>query len=155
MIQRIQSIYLLLTTLFSVLFLSGNIIKFTDSSGNLITMKYSGLVRYVEESTPELPGKLFPLIILILLITILSLAVIFLFKNRKLQMQLTIGLLILAILLIVTVVAGSFYIMSRYEASIVLTIKLILPLLMVVCLYLAYRGMKKDETLVESLDRLR
>jgi heme A synthase len=155
MVQRIQSIYLLLTTGFSVLFLSGDIIKFTDSSGNLMAIKYNGLVRYFMESAPEHPGIIFPLTALFLLIAVISLVVIFLFKNRKLQIRLTTYLLLLAILLTVAVAAVSFYVMSRYNADIVLTIKIILPLLIAICLYLAYRGIKRDEDLVKSYDRLR
>jgi peptidoglycan/LPS O-acetylase OafA/YrhL len=155
MIQRIQSVYLLLTTIFSVLFLSGNIVKFNDSSGNLINITFRGLIKISGGSNPEQLGKLLPVILLILLIGVVSLLTTFLYKNRRLQMKLTIGLLILAITLVIMIVVYSVHIMKKYDADIVPGIKMILPLLMAVCIYLAYRGIKKDDTLVRSYDRLR
>jgi presenilin-like A22 family membrane protease len=155
MIQRIQSFYLLLTTLFSVLFLGGNCLKFTDNSGNQLAITLRGLVRYAGDSGSVQMQSLWPCTLLVFIIALVSFILIFLYKNRKLQIRLTTGLLILTILLIILVTAYSFYITVKYNADIVPGIKMILPLLMAVCIYLAYRGIKKDDSLIKSYDRLR
>ncbi len=155
MIQRIQSIYLLLTTLFSVLFLDGNIMKFTDDSGNMLNITLGGLKRIAGESAAENPGRVLPLTMLVLLIAVLSLVAIFLYKNRKLQMRFTLGVFILTIMLILILTIFSFFVIRNYNADILWGIKMILPLLMAVSSYLAYRSIKKDEDLVKSYDRLR
>jgi cytochrome bd-type quinol oxidase subunit 2 len=155
MIQRIQSIYLFLATLFAVFFLSGNILKFSDHSGKIIGITIRGLIRISEERAPEHAALFLPLVLLILLIVVVSLLTIFLFKNRKLQLRLAIGLLILTILLVLLITGYSVYITGKYNADIVFEIKMILLLLMPICMYLAYRGIKKDDDLVKSYDRLR
>ena len=155
MIQRLQSVYLLLTTLCSVLFLSGNMLKFTDDSGDLLNITYNGLKRISEGESPEQLARLLPLIILILLTAVTALIAIFLYRNRKLQIKFTIGLLILILILVMVLAGYSFLVMRNFDAEISWSIKMILPLLMLLFTYLAYRGIRKDEDLVKSYDRLR
>jgi len=155
MIQRIQSIYLLLTTILSVLFLSGNIISFTDPSGTIIVMTLKGVMRMTEASDADNPGNLLPVIIMTMSIALISFLTIFLYGKRSLQIRLTIGLLILTIVMIFILAGYVVYIMSKFDAELVAGIKIIIPLLMAVCIYLAYRGIKKDDDLVRSFDRLR
>ncbi|MCX6303043.1 MAG: DUF4293 domain-containing protein [Bacteroidia bacterium] len=155
MIQRIQSVYLILTILFAVLFLSGNILKFSGDSGDILTVTMGGLSRITGESAHENLGKSFPITILVILIPVLSFVAIFLYRNRKLQMRFTLGLFILTVVVIVAEGIYSVYLMRNYNADMNWGIKMILPLMMAVCTYLAYRGIKKDKDLVKSYDRLR
>src|SRR4030042_451799 len=152
MIQRLQSVYLLLTTLCSVLFLSGNMLKFTDDSGNLLSITYKGLKRIAGGAAPEQLERLLPLTILVILIAVVALIAIFLYRNRKLQIRFTIGLLILILILVIVLAGYSFLVMRNYNADINRSIKMILPLLMLLFTYLAYRGIRKDEDLVKSYD---
>jgi hypothetical protein len=45
--------------------------------------------------------------------------------------------------------------MRKYDSDIVWSFWMLLPVLIPVSLFLAYRGIKKDEDLVKSYDRLR
>lgn len=155
MVQRIQSLYLLLTTIFSVLFLSGNFLKFRDNINNLIFINLGGIKRISEAGGTEHLEKLLPLAGLLLLISLVSFLAIFLFKKRKLQLTFSIALIILIILLFSSIMFYSLYIIRNYNAEIIPGYKLILPVLMLICAFLAFRGIKKDVDLIKSYDRLR
>ncbi|MFH0841803.1 MAG: DUF4293 domain-containing protein [Bacteroidota bacterium] len=155
MIQRIQSVYLFLTTFLSFLFPGGKMLKFTDASGNLLGVTFRGIYRYGAGSPPELLGGILPLLSLILLIAVFSLISIFFFRNRKLQMKLTAILLGLSAVVIIVTVVYAVLIMRKYDSDIIWSFRMFLPLLIPVCLFFAYRGIKKDDDLVESYDRLR
>ncbi|MGE5419080.1 MAG: DUF4293 domain-containing protein [Chloroflexota bacterium] len=148
MIQRIQTVYLLLTTVIAVLFLSGDIILFENGRSLMLT----GYAPGGEGTQPE---PILPLTVMLLINPFLSLILIFLYKKRKLQMKLTI-LLIFTILLTVAMIGYFAWNLSRASSTdIVFTYKMILPLLMLIFSVLAYAGIKKDEEIVRSYDRLR
>lgn len=86
---------------------------------------------------------------------LLILIIIFLFKNRKLQMKLT----LFAILLLLLLNGAMFLVSDKYKnllsAEINFSAVFVLPLIAAIFLFLAYRGIKRDEQLIKSLDRLR
>jgi peptidoglycan/LPS O-acetylase OafA/YrhL len=99
--------------------------------------------------------KLLPLSVLIILIPALSLITIFFFKNRKMQLRLSLLLIVLCSLLIIALIHVYIITATRYDARMVPGFKMILPLIILVITILAYRGIKKDDQLVKSYDRLR
>lgn len=93
--------------------------------------------------------------ILCFAVPVLSFAIIFMYKSRKNQLRLT-GLLILLIILLIAATAFFAYsVIQSRDAELVSWYKLILPLLMLAASFLAFRGIRKDENLVRSYDRLR
>jgi len=155
MIQRIQSLYLFLTTLLSLLFLNGSLLSFINKSGSALKITLSGIEQGTGGQGFELIDKLLPLSIIIILIPILSMIAIFIFKNRKIQMKVVLILIILSIVLIIALIHVSFRIISKFDATIIPGIKMILPILILVFSILAYMGIRKDDRLVKSYDRLR
>ncbi|HEY5471293.1 MAG TPA: DUF4293 domain-containing protein [Bacteroidales bacterium] len=155
MIQRIQSLYLSLIFLLSILFLNGSFLSFADESGSSIKVTFNGIFRDSGLQVTEQIEKTLPLTIFILLIPILSFIAIFLFKNRKIQLQLSMSV----ILIIAGFIGTSFYygwfVITNYRAHLVPEIKMILMPVILICAILAYRGIKKDDNLVKSYDRLR
>ncbi|GAA4112775.1 DUF4293 domain-containing protein [Aquimarina addita] len=136
MIQRIQTIYLLL-----VAALSGGI-SFLFPYG----ISQSGAVLFIQDNMTVLGifvGSAF-----------LSLLTIFLFKNRKLQFVLgRINILLNFILLGVFVywllpVSGETQVSEK-------DIGMFIPVISIVLLVIANKAIKKDEDLVKSVDRLR
>jgi CDP-diglyceride synthetase len=127
MIQRIQSLYLLLTLALGVIFFF---------SCEYLTLTIS---------------------ILTILISILSLFTIFLFSKRKIQMKLTKILVALIIVFICVTGYYTFNIMSEYNASFTFGswIKAAIPVFQLLMAVLAYLSMKRDDNLVKSYDRLR
>lgn len=145
MIQRIQTIYLLLTTITAILFLSGEIFLFeNDTSVSLAGLSANG-------------GSAVDLVFsaLLLAVPLFSFIIIFLYKKRKLQLRLALVLILLVILLLVFCGYYIYQISGNADAGLVLNYKLALPVLMLVFSTLAYRGIRKDEEIVRSYDRLR
>ena len=153
MIQRIQTIYLLLSTILFSFLISGVIMNF---SGELTTyqLTLSG-IKEISESEAILWIKTIPLAVSLLLIPVLSVATIFLYKKRKLQISLC---LVIMSLIILSVIMGGSYTLGftrSANASMLLNIKLIIPLFSLLLTWLAFKAIQKDENLVKSYDRLR
>lgn len=155
MIQRIQSVYLFLTIILSSLFLNGNFLSFINKTGDVYKIGLTNIVKITQGQGSEIVGGVLPLAILVILIAVLSIITIFLFRQRKTQLILsgiTIGLVLA---LILWSCYHSYIVISKYDATFVPGLKMVLPLLQLVFTILAFRGIKKDEQLVKSYDRLR
>jgi hypothetical protein len=155
MIQRIQSIYLSLIAIISLLFLNGSFLVFAEKAGSVIKVTFGGIFRESVGQGSQLIEKLLPLTIIIILIPTISLITIFIFKNRKIQLLLSLILIIIITVFVIGLIHVSLSINSKFEAKIIPEFKLILPLLILIISILAYRGIKKDDQLVKSNDRLR
>jgi hypothetical protein len=155
MIQRVQTLFLLLTTLLPVLFLNGSILKFLNKSGTEIALKFNGIWQSDVTGSWILINNQIPLPVTIISIALLSLAAIFFYKKRKTQMKLTIVLIILSIIFLALIAYDIIMISNRYQVDNIVTVKMFIPLLIPILSIMAYRGIKKDEELVKSYERLR
>ncbi|MEZ5055167.1 MAG: DUF4293 domain-containing protein [Chitinophagales bacterium] len=138
MIQRIQTIYLLLVTIACVVFIFipfGLQLKPDETAEILIAKNYMS----------DMVGAL--------LIAVLAFASIFLFTNRKLQMKVVLLNSLLSLLYMAFLAYGIFQHvgLSNYGFK----IGAILPVFIFIFNVLAYAGIKSDENLVRSMDRLR
>jgi hypothetical protein len=141
MIQRIQSVWLLLSAILAF-------IAYT-------LVLYIGKLADGTERAFVL-GDHFLLLICIFAIGVLSLVCIFLFKNRKFQYRMT----ILAILLTIGYIFLQYFMIEQFKKDNAIQtgsyqVAALLPIAIVIFLFLAARGIRKDEKLVKSLDRLR
>ena len=155
MIQRIQSLYLLLTSVLSVLFLSGNFLSFINDSGAEIIMNYRGLwMQGPVEATLIRESQLIILIIGLLLI-ILPLIAIFLYRNRQQQLKLAAASFdiissichhccMVCIFKCTNPSGGTFSGVQDFPSSDDAFVK-----------YTGWHGIRKDEKLVRSYDRLK
>ena len=155
MIQRIQSLYLVLTAILSLLFLNGSILTFIDRSGYLIEVTFNQIIRESPVAANEIPEKTFALSLFVILIPVLSTIAIFLFKKRSLQKRLVMFLIIVVIAFIFVLCFYAYIIITKNNAEIVPGFKMVIPLLQLIFSVLAYRGIIKDDNLVKSYDRLR
>jgi peptidoglycan/LPS O-acetylase OafA/YrhL len=81
---------------------------------------------------------------------LLSAGIIFLYKNRKQQMRLCLlGILISLLILVV------YFLQFQKLTSATLALYCILPFAILAGYVMAFRGIRKDEKLVKSLDKLR
>ena len=154
MIQRIQTIYLFISLiLISLIFWFPLSELFVD--GNF---QYLFLYRGIYDTTGEfdiLAISSIPLATLFTIILTLNLVSIFLYKNRLLQMRISILNIILMI--------GSFGLMYFYvwlaetELNAVpqYSILPILPIISAILTFIAFKAINKDQKLVKSLDRIR
>jgi hypothetical protein len=130
-------------------------LNFTEKTGSVIRVSFNEVVRDNAGKATELLEKLMPLSVLIVLIPVISLATIFFFKKRKFQLQLSRLLIFLAGILVIAYIHVSFRIVSKFDAGLIPGFKMILPVLILILSILAYRGIRKDDQLVKSYDRLR
>lgn len=147
MIQRIQSVYLLVVTILLVACLctplatsiyDGNVSKFT----NLYVMAEDGAKEYS-------PWALFAIL---LIASLISFGTIFLYKKRMLQIRLTIFNTILLVGYYATLI--TFICMSEWT-DLTASWTICLPLVAIILNWLAIRAIGKDEMLVKAYDRLR
>lgn len=131
MIQRVQSLYLLLA-----------IFLITLATFNLSFYELSDQVYTAKDDLKML--------FLLVSVNILCLIALFLFKNRKLQMK----LIRFAIVSELIVIIRSLMLWILFQAQIYLMF-IIFIFFIFIFLIMAYRGVRKDEDLVRSVDRIR
>lgn len=149
MIQRIQSVYLLVVTILAVVCMCspvGSIIAATNEIsefGNLCITLPDGSKDYA-------PWALF---VILLVVAALSFVTIFLFKKRMLQIRLTIFSSIMLIGYYLALAAFIFMLAEDTTFSASWTV--CLPFVAIILNWLAIRGIGADEALVKAYDRLR
>lgn len=153
MIQRIQTVYLLLIVALTVatLFLPLALLQIGDQ---FFSFDATGLNTMVAQ--PELVYPTWGLLVLTAAIALIALFTIFLFRKRVLQIRLCIfnALLMLGFYGLFAFFAWS--IDGQMEiTSMAMKIALSFPLISLILCYLAIRNIGADEALVRSLERLR
>ncbi|MBN8674964.1 MAG: DUF4293 domain-containing protein [Chitinophagales bacterium] len=138
MIQRQQTLWLLLATLCAIFSF-----QFPFLTGSKLINNQS-----VAEDLDAASN--FFLLIMTGASVILSVITIFMFKDRKLQIQLC----LLGIVLSIGILAVYIVQMQKFEKS-TLALYCILPFVVLISYFMAFRGVRKDEKLVKSLDKLR
>ncbi|MDE3248322.1 MAG: DUF4293 domain-containing protein [Bacteroidota bacterium] len=139
MIQRIQSIWLLLASVaaFSTL-------KLSFYSGNIVDANQVKTFTSLTAVTNLL------ILVLTVVVAVAAFIAIFLYKNRPLQLRITLATAVIAFLNIFLYYRQTQkFAEGNYDLTAVLT--LVVPIL----LLLAARAISKDQKLVKSLDRLR
>jgi hypothetical protein len=155
MIQRIQSLYLLLTTIASSLFLTGGYLSLVNSSGYEAIVRFSGVYVVSSGGGYGTVIHLFPVPVISVLVPVIAAVTILLFKNRKLQKQITLLNIFLELILIISAVILLMPVVENNSAILKPGYRIILPLLSLAFLVMAYIGIKKDDKLVKSYDRIR
>ena len=141
MIQRIQSLWLLLAGI-----------------AGLITYKMPLWTGKLQDGSIKnfVGSENLALFASIVATCVLGFVTIFLFRNRKLQKNLA----TLGVFLSLGIIALEFFIVDDYKKSLNFMesswqIGAIMPILMVILFFLAYQGIRNDEKLIKSVDRLR
>lgn len=157
MIQRIQTLYLLLVTVLCVICMSNCIGFFISEDGELVGRLYNLLCLNVEDGNKGNPLYTpWALFVILLITSTLSLLNIFLFKHRVLQMRICVFCMILLVGWYAAYAAFVWILSDVFDsASFRVGAIASLPCVSLILLYLALRGIMKDEKLVRSLDRLR
>ena len=144
MIQRVQSLYLLMA------FLTSGVLAFLV----LLWVNINGTEYYLTGMIMEDSWEIVSIPIGFILSTILSLLAIINFKNRKSQIKLNRFNLVTNLYLLGIIV----YLLLSLSGENFISEKgigLFLPVIVVVLLVLANKATQKDEELVKSVDRLR
>lgn len=148
MLQRMQSVWLLFAAICAFL-----TIRLSFYGGNLETVINPPLSALPAETSPlQYLNAAFNIWILIITIALVcgSVIDIFLYKNRKLQLRIAIVAILLSLLNIYLYYKQTLKFSHGFYA-----LTSVLVFVIPVFLFLAARGIKRDEKLVKSLDRLR
>lgn len=157
MIQRIQTIWLFLAAVVILGLFIFPYLNYTDLVGLgkklLVTGEYAAVNN---ESVKQ--GSSILLTIATVLLALLPLLTIFQFRNRKLQLKLIYIEIVLIILF-----AGWLYYLANSTLSLIsqsfnpqnIGVGFFLLPISIICLSLAIGGIRKDEKLIKSADRLR
>lgn len=153
--QRIQTVYLLAATILMSLMLFLPLAEIAADGTGYYSVLSKGWY-LTQGGSVELAMATWPVFILILAVSLLPLLNVFLYRNRKLQLRICVYSIILAFGLI-GLIYYYFVIGFRQldEPAYALQFPLVLPAVFIVLIYLAFRGIRKDEILIRSLDRLR
>lgn len=157
MIQRIQSVYLLLASLILSVTFFFPIAEFIGEKDSLIFYVYK-VVSLVPGST-NIYDLMFimPLLAIVSLTILFSIVTIFMYKNRLGQLKI-IRFLMLMIAVMVGVIFLYYYDILEAASGAVpnfVQVGTFAPLVSLVLFYLAYKGVMKDERIIRSADRLR
>lgn len=160
MIQRIQSVFLALAAMASAFMLipisSLPLMKFYSESN---TLHFHSL--YIKSLVP---GELspfsdyytWPLAAILLLIFLFASISIFLYKNRRKQMLWIKINVVLSFILLVGFFFGYVTMLEKeLNTDAIYSFTSFMPALILVLLIFAYRGVKKDDKLIKSMDRIR
>ncbi len=155
MLQRVQTVYLLVATVLMSLMLFLPMAEIAAEGSSIYSVLSKGW--YITGGEFAEPVMLtWPVFILVLFLTLLPLINIFLYKKRKLQIRICVYSIILAFGLIGLIY---YYFVIGFrpldEPAYALSFPMVLPAIFIILIYLAFRGIRKDEILVRSLNRIR
>ncbi|HBE39965.1 MAG TPA: hypothetical protein DDW27_01930, partial [Bacteroidales bacterium] len=137
------------------LFLTGDIFKFAGGNDTTFSMNIKGIYEVAIDNNLLYLTNTIPVLLLSVLLPLISLTAIFLFRNRKLQQKLTVILIFFDLLLIASAAFYGITSIKENHWTLIPQFRMFIPVINLVLLLLAYRGIKKDENLVRSYDRLR
>lgn len=157
MIQRIQSVYLLLAILFNLGMAFLPVFSINEPDLSLRVYAFTQSFTDVSGITVTKPA---PLLILlpVLLAIVATVVVIFMYKDRKKQIRLCNSLYLLQFIIVLLAVI---WIITTHHIPLseLITkahpLSLIFPVVSMWWVFMAQRSIKKDEELVRSVDRIR
>ena len=118
-------------------------------------LTFKGIIKKTEGQEINVIQNIWPFKIILILIVLVALVTIFVYKNRTLQLTLAKFLIGVVSGLILISCYYSYVIISTYDGTFVPGVKIIIPVAMLALSILAFRGIRKDDKLVKSYDRLR
>ena len=165
MLQRIQTLYLFLVFTIDTLLLIANPIyaefqmKAGDGKGpTSVLMQFWKQVSMGANQELPIDSFKFLNLVFMVLIAIIAIYTIFLYQNRKSQLKIA-KILVVANLVFLAVILVDFYLTKRQFVELIsvntLGFQITWPILMLVFATLALMGIRSDEKLVQSMDRIR
>lgn len=153
MIQRIQSLYLLINSILIAVGFNFPIAKFYESA------RFSSFYLYgLIASDGEIIYPISSFLILIFVLSIIiftSIITIFRFKNRQYQIKLCNINIIISLIYFLLMLYFILRFKNALNSDLTIEFGFVTPLIGVILIYMAKRGIKKDDDLIRSADRIR
>jgi hypothetical protein len=154
MIQRIQTIYLFISTILLAFLFSNPLAEIVISEKLILLFKFNQIL---SPSDPDfIPVSTWPVTVLLISTILTGCLAIFQYKNRILQMRLCIFQILLMFGL-----TGMIYFLTKATVkhmngqNSVFLWPVILPYISIILSYLAVKRIQKDEKMVRDYDRIR
>ncbi|HOE05928.1 MAG TPA: DUF4293 domain-containing protein [Bacteroidales bacterium] len=154
MIQRIQSVYLLVSAILMAVIVFIPFGSLILKSGAVVDFGALG-VTVQTDATTVVKVSAWPVLVMVSLSGLVSLLTIFLFKKRMLQIRLCafnliVSLGCIALMFIYLHQAGKYF-----DAKVYYSVMMAFPAVCAILQWLAMRAIGKDEALIRSIDRIR
>jgi FtsH-binding integral membrane protein len=154
MIQRIQTIYLVIAAFLLVLMFSHPLAQIIVSEKLYLTLWHHKIIS--PDNELYAPVSTWPVTVLLSVIVFIEVLTIFLYKRRQLQIRLCIFNLLLMFGLV-----GLIYYFTKTTLSNMEGVKsvflwpIVCPMIAIILNYLALKAIQKDDNLVRSYERIR
>lgn len=155
MIQRRQTLFLLLTSILAITCLFFPLSGIISADGVEYRLGLNGLSDVAGAST-SIP--VFPFIVIqvpLVAIPVISVIAIMMYRNLRLQGIMALLLIAIEIITVSLLIYFNIKVLNRLEGSLHLFFSSFSLLIMIILSTLAYRGINKDRELLRSYDRLR
>lgn len=154
MIQRIQSLFLLAATIFSIIVVFHPISSMILKGGTEAELYTYGLM--TTGGSPTMLYNTFPIIILAIITGILNIIIILIYKRRNLQMRLCVFNILLTLGLLLSMFGYYFLIKKNFDVvTHSFSYSVVLPFVNIILIFQAFRGIRRDDLLLKSYNRLR
>jgi hypothetical protein len=156
MIQRVQSLYLLLVTILMSFLLVRPYADLTLANNESLLFKAHAIVYQSSEDAVTTYKTTIPVVLIVLAVGLISFCTIFFYNNRRIQIKLSILNMFLILILIICMLI--YYILAHYElhiSRITFRFAMIFPVLALIFCIMAIRAIRHDEILVNSYKRMR
>ena len=150
MIQRIQSLYLLIGAIIQALFATGTYFTYQKNGENFILSGYGTFGPNDRDAGGDMKS-----LILGLGIATLAMVTIFLFKNRKQQMKLSRFAGLVTFAEIIFIVISYFNLTEISDGDVEPGYCIFILPISTIAFFLASKSVKKDDDLIKSVDRIR
>ncbi len=148
MIQRKQTLFLLIAVISSIVCMSLQVATLISDSGVVIARMYN---LWLTDGQGQHSFRSAPLFVGLLISALVSIVTIFLYEKRKLQATLClVNMLLLVLWYVVLAVLP-----QSLGGTMHLEWPAVLPAICIVLIFMARKGIQADEKLVRSLDRIR
>lgn len=155
MLQRIQTIYLLLIAILSGVTVYSPVANLTNAKDNLIyQMDFKG-ISLIQQTGGELVSTTWLLTTFAAVFGVIALITLFSYKNRIKQIRLCVINMLFLLGYYIVLAIDIWSACKQLNAEWHLQFAAVLPLVSLILNYLAIGAIGKDEKLVKSLDRLR
>ena len=128
------------------------LLRYIDPNSKTYELTYLGMVNI---DSGDYIVKAIPLTILLVVIVLLLLISIFSYKKRILQMRLSVFSILLMLGSLGLICFYALHGKGKTSGEIFYLYPVIFPVISVILTFLAFKGVKKDEELVRSYDRIR
>ena len=156
MIQRVQSVYLLLVTVLMSFLLLRPYAEVNLADGHTLIFRVLKITNFASAQTWETYRTTIVLCILVIISGLVSFLNIFLFGNRVIQMRVcfvnTLLLIIVALIMLVYYTSIQHVLPHIHSAF---RLGSIFPVMSIILNFMAYRAIHQDELLVDSYNRIR